>query len=88
MTLQELALTQKYVVIKIDDLKKYVKSPFKIAMLDNDLQDITAGRKADGKKPHNEYIIINTDEPYAQEVADIIKRHEQQKLEELEEQHE
>jgi hypothetical protein len=64
---------QKHVVIKIEDLK-YINSPFKIAMLGNDLDDITKGREAEGKNPVNEYLVINTDEPYAQEVIEIMKR--------------
>ena len=65
---------KKYIVIKIEDLLKYVPSYFKLAMLDNDLKDIADGRKADGKSPVNEYLVINTDEPYVSEVIDILKR--------------
>jgi len=64
----------KYVVIKIEDFCKYVKSPFKAAMLKNDLEDIAKGREADGKKPMNIYLVINTDESYADEVIEIMKR--------------
>jgi len=64
----------KYVVIKIEDYFKYVKSPFKAAMLNNDLEDIEKGRKVDGKNPKNTYLVINTDEPYADEVIEIMKR--------------
>jgi len=65
---------RKFIVIKIDDLIKHVNSAFKLAMLDNDLKDIQAGRKADGKEPCPEYLVINTDEPYAGEIIDIMKR--------------
>lgn len=65
---------KKFIVIKIDDLKKYVNSVFKLAMLENDLNDIQAGRKADGKKPCPEYLVISTDEPYAGEIIEIMKR--------------
>lgn len=64
----------KFIVIKRDDLK-YINSPFKLAMFRNDLKDIENGRKSEGKKTDNEYIVINTDEPYAQEVIEIMKRH-------------
>lgn len=74
MKLDELGGKKKFVVIKIQDLIKYVKSPFKIAMLDNDLKDIREGREADGKKPVNEYLVINLDEPYAPEIIQIMKR--------------
>lgn len=66
---------RKYIVIKIEDLLKYVPSVFKLAMLDNDLADIADGRKKDGKLPINEYIVINADESYAPEVIEILKRY-------------
>lgn len=66
---------RKHIVIKVDDFVKYVNCGVKAALLDNDLQDIQAGRKADGKDPRPEYIVVNTDEPYAQEVIDVLKRH-------------
>ncbi|MDF2615434.1 MAG: hypothetical protein K0Q47_89 [Sedimentibacter sp.] len=65
---------RKFVVLKIADLLKYINSPFKLAMLENDMLDIVEGRKKDGKNPENEYIIINTDEPYANEVIEILKK--------------
>lgn len=66
---------RKFIVIKIDDLVKYVNSVFKLAMLDNDLKDIHTGRQSEGKEPCPEYIVINTDEPYAPEVIEILKKH-------------
>lgn len=63
---------RKYIVIKIDDLIKYVKAPVKLALLDNDLKDIQAGRKSEGKEPIPEYLVVNTDEPYAGLVYKII----------------
>lgn len=65
----------KYVVIKLDDLTKYVPVIVKIKLLETMLDDIKEGRKADGKAPVNEYIVVNTDEPYAGEVIEILKRH-------------
>ena len=65
---------RKFIVIKIEDLIKHVNSVFKLAMLDNDLKDIQAGRKAAGKEPCPEYLVINTDEPYAEEIIEIMKR--------------
>lgn len=69
-----MATKRKFIVIKIEDLVKYVKSPFKIAMLKNDLKDIQDGRKDEGKNPSHEYLVINTDEPYAPEIIEIMKR--------------
>jgi hypothetical protein len=66
---------RKFIVIKIEDFVKYVNSGIKGALLQNDLEDIQAGRKRDGKEPCPEYIVINTDESYAQEVIEIMKKH-------------
>jgi hypothetical protein len=66
---------RKFIVFKIADYVKYVNSGIKAALLQNDFEDIAAGRKADGKKPYPEYIVINTDEPYAPEVIEIMKRY-------------
>lgn len=64
---------KKFIVIKIEDLIKYVNSVFKLAMLENDLNDIRDGRKADGKNPEPEYLIVNTDEPYAPDIINLLK---------------
>ena len=64
---------KKFIVIKIADLK-YINSGFKVAMLKNDLDDIQAGRKTEGEDPSPEYLVINTDEPYAPEIIEIMKR--------------
>lgn len=64
---------KKFIVIKIEDLIKYVNSVFKLAMLENDLNDIQAGRKVDGKEPCPEYLVVNTDEPYAPEIINTLK---------------
>lgn len=75
MELMKCGGERKFVVIKIDDYKKYINSDFKGLMLDNDLDDIKAGRLADGKDPSPEYIVINTDEPYIDEIINVLKRH-------------
>lgn len=36
---------------------------------------VTEGRKKAGKATDNKYIVINTDEPYIDEVVAILKRH-------------
>lgn len=63
---------KKHIVIKIEDLK-HINSVFKIAMLQNDLEDIQTGRKAEGKDPSPEYLVINTDEPYINDIIEILK---------------
>lgn len=36
---------------------------------------IEIGRELEGKKPYNNYVVINLDEPYIGEIIDIMKRH-------------
>lgn len=64
----------KYTVLKNEDLKKYVPQ-FMLGGLEDIGIEIEEGRKADGKKPENTYIVINTDESYADEVIEVLKRH-------------
>jgi hypothetical protein len=71
----QIGKTKKFIVIKIADFLKYVKSPFKSAMLVNDLNDIKAGRLADGRNPEPQYAVINTDEPYFPEIQAIMEKH-------------
>ncbi|WP_059048703.1 hypothetical protein [Paenibacillus senegalimassiliensis] len=61
-------------VIKREDAVKYLndKEKYDFHCLCNKIE---MGRKRDGKHPVNAYLVINVDEPYAKEVADILKRH-------------
>ena len=67
----------KYTVIKIADLVKY-NSEFNLnevaPLLDSLLGNIEAGREKDGKKPFNSYVVINTDEPWIDEIVEVMKR--------------
>ena len=67
-----------HIVIKVDDLVKYLteKERFTVAVL---LENkINTGRINDGKKI-NEYYICNVDEPYSKEVLDVIRNGEMKK---------
>lgn len=68
---------QKYAVIKLADLVKY-NSKFDLAevapLIDSLLGNVEAGRESDGKKPFNSYVVINTDEPYINEVVAILEK--------------
>jgi hypothetical protein len=44
------------------------------AVLKKTSELIRAGREKDGKNPNNKYLVINVDEPYADEVIEILKR--------------
>lgn len=69
---------RKYTVINERDVKKYSSEKWINKMnssINNVLDDVEAGRTADGKEPFNNYIVINIDEPYVQEVIEIMKRY-------------
>lgn len=69
----------KYSVIKLNDLVKYNKSSDIAIFLDLTyklFKNVETGRKKDSKKPNNSYIVINTDEPYINEIVDILKNND------------
>ncbi|MDF2859174.1 MAG: hypothetical protein K0Q87_5025 [Neobacillus sp.] len=63
---------RKFIVLKCWELSKWLDDEQQ-----KNLQDIcktiSDSRHFEGKK-ENEYIVINTDEPYAQDVIEILKR--------------
>jgi hypothetical protein len=63
----------KYTVIKNNDIDKYLakEDAKELKALINRL---SVSRKCNGKED-NSYLVVNTDEPYAQEVAEIMKQH-------------
>lgn len=70
------AKKHKYIVIKVEDFVKYINNGMKAALLLNDLNDIRDGRAADGKEPNPEYIVIEPNAPYANEVIEVLRRWE------------
>lgn len=66
---------QKFIVLKIDDIEKHCSEKDKDA-LTKTLIAITTGRIEEGKSVNNEYLVVNTDEPYADDVRKIIKENE------------
>ena len=67
--------TNTHIVIKREDIFKYLTDN-QIKNLDDVLNTIADGRKKDGKKPVNSYYICNKDEPYADEVLEVILKAE------------
>ena len=67
--------TNTHIVIKREDISKYLTDN-QIKYLDAVLNTIADGRKKDGKKTDNSYYICNTDEPYANEVLEVILKAE------------
>jgi len=65
----------KYVMIKIEDIKKYIPEElqYHLRLM---LLKIMNGRVKDGKPRSNDYIVCNQDEAYAKEVWEIIKHGE------------
>lgn len=69
---------RRYTVINERDVEKYLsvweQQDIAIVM-DRMLGNIEDGREKDGKNPYNSYIVINTDEPYIDEIIEVMKRH-------------
>ena len=62
----------KYEVMKLKDIKKYLNSDQK-AVLSGIIETIQEGRKADGKVPCHNYVVVNEDQPYAEQVWKLIQ---------------
>lgn len=62
---------EKFIVLKNADAERYLTDEeFKTL---RDLQKkILTGRMSDGKMQNNTYYVVNTDEPYAIQVRDLI----------------
>ncbi len=74
--LKELGLDDRFYVVKREDIKNLMEvNPKRAAQFLLALDEINCHRWGQGKKD-NSYLVINTDEPYAEEVATIIKEHE------------
>ena len=63
----------KFTVLKNEDIEKYSTCEQKDELF-KIIYDIELGRFLDNKNPSNTYLIINTDESYADEVIAILKR--------------
>jgi hypothetical protein len=69
-------MKMKFIVHKIEDVQNYLSTNQR-AQLGVIGATIDSRRIEEGKPPasNNTYIVINTDEPYAPDVVDILKRH-------------
>ena len=66
---------EKFIVLKKNDAERYLTDEeFKV--LRNLQKKILTGRMSDGKMQNNTYYVVNTDEPYAMQVRDLILRGE------------
>lgn len=69
---------RRYTIINERDIAKYADQREASAMrtaINNVGYDVEQGRIKDGKNPFNTYLVINMDEPYADEVIAIMKQH-------------
>ena len=64
----------KYTVVKNDDVANYLDEN-QVETLSRLLTKVMAERMFAGKLPENIYLVINTDEPYADQIIDIMKSH-------------
>lgn len=67
-------MREKFIVIKHDDFDK-VATPDDMNAHSKLVHKIKHHRESQGKKSFNQYLVINTDEPYVDEVIEIMKRH-------------
>lgn len=63
----------KFTMFKNEDIEKYTGNLTK-EVLKKTGALIASGRERDGKNPNNTYLVINTDEPYANEIVEILKK--------------
>lgn len=61
----------KYIVFKIEDVEKYLSKEMKWNLVIIS-ETILNGRVEDGKKS-NQYVVVNEDEPYAEQVWKLIQ---------------
>jgi hypothetical protein len=70
---------RKFTVINERDFRQYVPASLReeFRVIFNQVADwIEDGRRMDGKTPFNNYVVINLDEPYIDEIIEIMKRHD------------
>ena len=66
----------KYTVIKNEDIQKYFSEREKL-ILEAILYSLAKKRGEEGLTTDNKYIVVNMDEPYAEEVAEVVRKREQ-----------
>ncbi|NMH69670.1 hypothetical protein HF072_12850 [Bacillus sp. RO3] len=64
----------KFTVIKNEDTELFLDTDDK-EKFEELVKEINIGRELNGKSSSNTYLVINTDEPYADEVVEVLKRH-------------
>lgn len=62
----------KFLIVKTDDINNYLEEKEKNTLKDI-VYEVNMLRHIHGKK-ENTYLVINTDEPYADEIIEILKK--------------
>ena len=62
---------EKFIVLKNEDAERYLTNE-ELKTLRSLQKKILTGRMSDGKMQNNTYYVVNTDEPYAKQVRDLI----------------
>ena len=62
---------EKYLVLKLADIQKYILDSGDHVVLDSICAHIQEGRAKDGK-PDYHYVVVNDNEPYAEQVWDLV----------------
>ena len=62
---------EKFIVLKNADAERYLTDE-ELKTLRSLQKKILTGRMSDGKMQNNTYYVVNTDEPYAMQVRDLI----------------
>jgi hypothetical protein len=75
--MEEFKREEKYIVFKIDDIKKYLDSDLRrwLVIISETIRE---GRALDNKS-NNHYVVVNEDEPYAEKVWNLIKNNKMDK---------
>lgn len=68
-------MKDKFGVLKIEDVLK-VSTESELLVLDGIVRKIGIMRKEEGRNHDPHYYVVNIDEPYAEEVLKLIKKHE------------
>lgn len=63
----------KFLVLKNEDIRVHLSAKEK-DILGNLIEKVCDGRHKEGKSWSNQYLVINTDEPYAEEIVEILKK--------------
>lgn len=64
----------KFMVWKLDEVLK-VCTKHDLRVLDDIINRVLRMREEEGKNPVNGYVVINTDEPYIDEIKEIMKKY-------------